>query len=140
MRMVRNSKEHSSKVEAWVNSTTIGLSSQELINHFEITFNKLWEQSSHKMSEVTLDAVMDRAIFTSSDTHKFMLELKLGPSGIRWDEFREKTSDLNRNELKRAFTYLLTQFIVISSNITGGILTDALYKTLLNIKPKKKPL
>jgi hypothetical protein len=140
MRMARYSKEHSSKVEAWIKSTTVGLSSQELINHFETTFDKLWEQSSNKISEVTLSAVMDRAIFTSSDTHKFMLELKLGPSGIRWDEFREKTTELNRNELKRAFTSLITQFIVISSNITGGILTDTLYKTLLNIKPKKKPL
>jgi hypothetical protein len=140
MRMARYSKEHSSKVETWVNSTTVGLSSTELINHFETTLNKLWEKSSHQISEVTLSAVMDRAIFTSSETHKFMLELKLGPSGIRWDEFREKTTDLNRNELKRAFTYLITEFIVIFSNITGGIITDTLYKTLLNIKPKKKEL
>ncbi len=139
-RMPRGYAEHSRKVDAWIKESTDGLNSDELINHFETKFNKLWELSRNTISEVTLFAILDRAVFMSSDTHKILLKIKLTPSGIQWDEFRKTSSDFKRHELILAFAKTMTEFITIASNITDGVLTDTLYKTLETTKRKKKKI
>ncbi len=138
--MAQDYKYHAVKVEAWIKSNTTELSRDELVNLFEFALKAIWESSSIKMSEVTLSAVMDRAVFTSSDTHKFMLELRVTPTGIQWDEFRKLSKDLNRHELIRAFSHLLKEFISISSNISGGLLNDSLLKALATVTSKQKKI
>jgi hypothetical protein len=129
-----NSKDHSAHVGSWIKTSTPGLSSDQLIELFEFTLDRLWKRSSISMSEVTLVAVIDRALFNSSDRFKLLELLKIDIGGIDWKAFKATVAQLNPHEVTRAFTFFITEIISIIGNITGELISGPLLQELTSVK------
>jgi hypothetical protein len=134
--MTFNYQAHSKKVDAWIKASTQGLSADELVDLFELATSRLWQRSSITISDVTLCAVADRALYTSSGMYPILLPLKINPSGIQWGDFRKSSAKLNPNELVRAFGHFITEFITILSSITAEMLSAPLHQELSKVRKK----
>jgi hypothetical protein len=136
--MIRNYQHHSNKVKDWIDVATPGLSSPQLIKLFELAVTKLWLRSCVTIGDVTVLAIVDRALTTCDQVHKVSIPLSIGPDGILWDEFRQLAANLSKDEIIRALTYFATEFIAIASSITGEFLSAPLHKELASVTMKKK--
>jgi hypothetical protein len=136
--MIRKYQNHSAKVKSWIEAVTPGLSSSELIDLFELAITRLWSCSCNTIGEVTLLAIADRALVTCIEIHQVSLPLRIDSTGILWEEFRQSDGNLKRNEIIQAFTYFITEFIAITSSITGEYLSSQLHKELAAVVMKNK--
>ena len=130
-------EDHTRTVEAWAQAATLGLSLPQLVDLFEFAMSKLWRRSCLTIGDVTMAAVVDRALFNSVDRHSLLLPLKVDSTGLQWAEFRKSSGQLNKSEVIRAFTFFITEFIAITSNVTGEILSEPLHQELLALKKKE---
>lgn len=131
-------EQHLLKVNDWIKVATKGLSSSELIDFFELAVVKLWVRCNMTISDVTLTAVADRALFYSMDVHKVFLHLTINSTGIHWNEFRKSCTVLRRDEMISAFAYFIAEFISIISCITDEILAGPLHRELASITFKRE--
>ena len=136
--MIRNYQDHSNKVKDWIDVATPRLSSPELIKLFELAVTKLWLRSCITIGDVTVLAIVDRALTTCAQVHKVSIPLSIGPTGIPWDEFRQAASNLSKDEIIQALAYFTTEFIAIASSITGEFLSAPLHKELASVTLKNK--
>jgi hypothetical protein len=131
--MVKKYKNHSLKVDAWIRVVTPGLTTPALIDLFEKATTRLWSRGCLTVSDVTLHALADRALFNSAQAYPVLLALKLDHTGIQWGEFRKLGAKLNRDDVIRSVSYFITEFIAIASSITDDILSAPLHDALVSV-------
>jgi hypothetical protein len=80
---------------------------------------------------VTLTAIVDRVLYTASETHPFLSTLKIEAAGISFDGFREQGAQ--HANLHEAVRLVLVEFLTVIGHLTDEILTPALHAELSKV-------
>jgi hypothetical protein len=122
---------HSKFVSDWIRDTTKGLVQEELLLAFEKAFNRLLDGTRISISEVTMDAVLDRILDNCAESYPMMNQVFIEKTRFNFDDLRSELSKHHDEEIKSAFHYLITDFLFVIGNLTGELLTPQLHLELL---------
>lgn len=126
--------EHEERVEAWLEATTPGASSEELVALLDRALNALWKRTKVTLGEVTLTAIVDRVLYSATEKFSFFSGIGLEPSvGFRCEGLREGTGALERSTLLAGARFVLVEFLTVLGNLTADILTPELHEALAGV-------
>jgi hypothetical protein len=89
----------------------------------------LWVRMSRTLSEVTLEAIFERALFHSKEKFPFLASFKIDHTKPLISSFISPTNVENQ-QLIAAFRYLIIETIELIGNLTSNILIAGLYQEL----------
>ncbi|MBC7540865.1 MAG: hypothetical protein H7281_18735 [Bacteriovorax sp.] len=87
--------------------------------------NALWIRSSRTLSEITIDAIFDRALYLSKDSFPILASIKFD-RGVAVGDIEIADS----KQLIAAYRYFLVMILNLVGNLTSDILLDGLYREL----------
>jgi hypothetical protein len=122
---------HVECVEAWLDRAAKTLAPAQLVTLFERALSALWRRAEVTLGEVTLTAIVDRVLYTASETYPFLSALKVETSGIGFDGFREQGAHVAN--LPEAVRLVLVEFLTVLGHLTDEILTPALHAELSKV-------
>jgi hypothetical protein len=122
---------HVECVEAWLDRAAKTLAPAQLVTLFERALAALWRRAEVTLGEVTLTAIVDRVLYTASETYPFLSALKVEDAGIGFDGFREQGAHLAN--LPEAVRLVLVEFLTVLGHLTDEILTPALHAELSKV-------
>ncbi len=129
--MLPDKADHAAFVEAWLGRASVGSDSSQLVILFEHALAALWKRSEITLGEVTLMAILDRVLYTASETHPFLSTLKLERTGVQFDAFRGVACE--HANLRDAVRLVLVEALTVLGHLTAEILTPALHRELSKV-------
>jgi hypothetical protein len=129
--MPPNEPDHAACVDAWLEGACKGAPPAQLVTLFERALAALWRRAEVTLGEVTLTAIVDRVLYTASETHPFLSTLKIEKAGISFDVFREQGAQ--QANLGGAVRLVLVEFLTVLGHLTDEILTPALHAELSKV-------
>ena len=129
--MLLDEAAHAECVEAWLERTAKTLAPAQLVTLFERALSALWRRAEVTLGEVTLTAIVDRVLYTASETYPFLSALKVDETGIGFDRFREQGAHVAN--LPEAVRLVLVEFLTVLGHLTDEILTPALHAELSKV-------
>lgn len=136
--MLPDEASHASHVEAWLNGVAKDLPAAQLLTLFERALDALWQRVQITLGEVTLTAIVDRVIYTTSETYPFLSTLKIEGNGIRFDEFRQQGATHHHHHLPEVVRFVLVELLTVLGNLTDEILTPTLHAELARVALEKR--
>jgi hypothetical protein len=125
---------HLSRVKIWAESLILNLSNEQLLDLFENAVGSIWRQTALTISDVTINAVFQRAVFLSSENFSILKKLRVDDDKIDFTELRaQKLLPRDSKEISRAFQCLIANFLTIVENLTAGLLTESIYREAFKI-------
>ena len=129
--MLPDEAAHVECVEAWLDQAAKTLAPAQLVTLFERALSALWRRAEITLGEVTLTAIVDRVLYTASETYPFLSALKVEETGIGFDGFREQGAHVAN--LPEAVRLVLVEFLTVLGHLTDEILTPALHAELSKV-------
>jgi hypothetical protein len=130
-------RDHAACVRAWLQTAAREATSERLTELFEQAFRALWQRAHVTLGGITLTAIVDRVLYSAAEQHPVLSSLRVEPTGLQFQEFRERASRENPDQLIEAIRFGLIEFLTVMGDLTGDILTPALHAQLLTVAPKK---
>jgi hypothetical protein len=125
---------HAACVDAWLERSGKGLSSESLLRLFEAALGALWTRTKTTLGEVTLTAIAERVLHNASEKYSLLWSLKVEPSGgIQCRELRERIGSVEASELREATRFVLVELLTVLGNLTAEILTPELHAEIYNV-------
>lgn len=125
---------HSDAVEAWRAGRTGSLSHQELSDLYERVLDALWRRAYVSLGEITLKAIMERVLHQGVEVFPHLVALKVGTSGIHFEEMRQTAPALDLGLLDESLAYLVAELLRVFGTLTGEILTPGLHAELRKVQ------
>jgi hypothetical protein len=120
-------------VDTWLQRSATGLSPDQLIALFEKALGALQIRILKTLSEVTLNAILDRILHQCQQQFPLLTEVKIEAHRISLTAVAREGTLEHPNEIRKAFRLFLIELLTVMGNLTAGILTKALYKTLSDV-------
>jgi hypothetical protein len=124
---------HAACVDDWLERTTKALSPELVLQLFETALGALWRRSQVTLGDVTLTAIVDRVLYNAAERFPLFSSLKVEPSGVRWQELRERADSLHDSELRDGIRFVLVEFLTVLGSLTAEILTPELHANLSKV-------
>jgi hypothetical protein len=129
-----NAGEHAARVDAWLERSAKGLSSEALLRLFEAAFGALWLRTKTTLGEVTLTAIAERVLYNASEKFPLLATIEVEPmAGIQCRALREQIGTVRDSELMKGIRFVLVEFLTVLGNLTAEILTPELHAELLGV-------
>jgi hypothetical protein len=128
--MLPDEADHAAHVDAWLEAANAAPPAQ-LVTLFEGALSALWRRAEVTLGEVTLTAIVDRVLYTASETHPLLSTLTIEKAGISFDGFREQGAQ--HANLPEAVCLVLVEFLTVIGHLTDEILTPALHAELSKV-------
>lgn len=126
--------QHAACVDAWLDRTSKGLSSEALLRLFEAALGALWTRTKTTLGEVTLTAIAERVLHNASEKFSLLWSLKVEPTnGIQCRELRERIGSVQLSELREALRFVLVELLTVIGNLTAEILTPELHLEIYSV-------
>ena len=129
--MLPDEANHAAHVEAWLEGAAKTLPRTQLVTLFERALVALWGRAEVTLGEVTLTAIVDRVLYTASETYPYLSTLKVEKTGASFDEFRQQGAQ--HANLPEAIRLALVEFLTVLGHLTDEILTPALHAELSKV-------
>lgn len=125
--------QHAACVDAWLKRSGRGLSSPALRRLLEAALGALWARTQTTLGEVTLTAIGERVLYTSTEKFPFLASFKVEPT--RGIEFRgaEGLPVPTEAELREGCRFVLVELLSVLGNLTAQILTPELHIELTGV-------
>ena len=136
--VVSDENEHAAVVTAWMESSATGLPSNRLGALFEQALGALWARAHVTLGDVTLSAIVDRVLHVAGEEHEVFSALKVDPSGLQFEAFRDQAAALPVDELAVGIRFVLVEFLTVLGSLTAEILTPPLHAKLLRVVPDER--
>ena len=130
--MFPDGADHAAVVEAWLDGAG-PLEPAQLVALFERALSALWQRAEITLGQVTLTAIVDRVLYTATETHPFLSALKIDQGGVCFDGFRGVGAQ--HADLAQAVHLVLVEFLRVLGHLTDEILTPALHAELSKVTP-----
>lgn len=124
-------ERHSKQVDAWIATHAGELPSEKLLLLFGEAVRAIRKRAAVTLSEVTLDAIFGRVLYTSQKKFPLLSKLKNESTGL--DDLLAHAEDIDRDEIQEAFRFFLVNLLTILGNLTADILTKPLYQELFKV-------
>jgi hypothetical protein len=123
-------EQHSAFVTAWLAEATAGLSPEQVLDLAEEALNRLWRRVNLSIGVLTLQAILDRAIFVSADLWPPIGRIRVDATGVHCRDLRQDADAETAATMIAGFRGLFITLLTILSDLTADMLTTALYQTL----------
>jgi hypothetical protein len=134
---VSDAYDHSKHVDKWMRDLAKSLPPEQLMQLFERTMGALWSRTYRTLGGVTLGAVTDRVLDSASERFAPFGSITVGTEGIDFQALRELSGVFDdRGALAEGIRFVIVEFISVIGNLTGDLLTPALYVELSKITRK----
>jgi hypothetical protein len=132
--MPADAKDHGDFVDAWFARTVGGrdLAADELLDLLDRAMVALWGRAGVTLGEITLTAIVDRVLYTVSESYPAFAALKITASGVSFAEVSVQGAALP-DRLPQVVRSVLAEFITVIGNLTDEILTAGLRETLASV-------
>jgi hypothetical protein len=133
--MSPDAADHPAFVEAWFKRATTDagdLPAARLVELFDDAMGALWRRAIATLGEVTLAAIVDRVLYTASETYPEVSALGVSEAGVSFEALRREGAPLP-DDLRRVICSVLTQFLTVIGNLTDEIMTPALHAELARV-------
>jgi hypothetical protein len=117
---------HGSAIDAWAARRLTGAAPPRQVAAFEEAFAALWRRARRTLGEVTLAAIVERALHASSLHHPALARVRLDGDRLRCEALLASGEATLAPALRRALDELLT----LLGLLTGEILTPSLHAEL----------
>ncbi|MEO8183817.1 MAG: hypothetical protein ABI895_33755 [Deltaproteobacteria bacterium] len=125
---------HAARVDAWLERSAKGLSSEALLRLFEAAFGALWVRTKTTLGEVTLTAIAERVLYTATEKFPLLASVEVeAMAGIQCRELRERIGSVQSSELLKGIRFVLLEFLTVLGNLTAEILTPELHGELFKV-------
>ena len=124
------SRKHEEMVDACIKRLSQDLPPEKLGQVFGQLVGALWLRSSRTLSDVTLDAIFERALHISRQRFPILASFKLDHSELRTKGFHSPAESAGGSQLIEAFRYFLVTILTLIGNLTADILLTVLYQEL----------
>jgi hypothetical protein len=124
---------HENIVDEWLAKAN-GSSTARLLDLLEASLRLIWTRARRTLGDRTLGTVVGRVLYTSSEFFPFLGSLRIGASGIRFEDLRAELDTVAPAELLEAVRFVMTELLDVLGHLTGGILTPALHAELLTAR------
>lgn len=127
---MRAEHEHRACVDAWLERAAKGLPPERLVGLFERGFAALWGRAYRTLGDVTLAAIVGRALYTAAEHYPFLSALEVDASGLRGQRLHEVAASASPERLSEGLRFVLVEFLTVLGNLTADILTPSLHAAL----------
>jgi hypothetical protein len=128
-------EKHAAQVDAWLGKTAKGLPADRLVTLFGEAIHAIHKRTLMTLSEVTLNAILDRVLYQSQKKFPILSGLKMDSlEGVSLSGIMSESNGLEPARVTTAFRFFVIELLTILENLTAGILTEPLYKELANVK------
>lgn len=127
---MRAEHDHRACVDAWIERAAKGLPPEGVVGAFERGFSALWGRAYQTLGDVTLTAIVGRALFTAAEHYPFLSVLEVDISGLRVHRLREAGGGASPDRLAEGLRFMLVEFLTVIGNLTADILTPSLHAAL----------
>lgn len=135
-------RDHSAFVEEWLDDAGRGLDCERLLELLQQAVRVVWDSARVSISDVTLDAVLERVVINARDHFPWLPALPVVHSSIDTSVLRAHCGRAKLGEILKASRFIVTEFLAINGNLTGEALTPAMHRGLAKArwkKPKDSP-
>jgi hypothetical protein len=122
--------EHELRVDDWMASIVTCSQASDLVDAFERAFGALWERAHVTLGEITLTAIVDRVLYSASETYPAFALVKVNATGLDCAALRARVDDTTREELARGIRFVLFELLTVIGSLTAEILSPALHAEL----------
>lgn len=134
--MTEIKKRHREQVMKWATHASAGLSSKQKMTLFETAISELWGCSLGTISEITLMAVFDRVIYSTSDKYPALSSLRVQTHGVEFSDFLKLAPTLSEQDITNGFVEIISEFLCVLGKLTAEVITPFLHLRLLRVIPK----
>jgi hypothetical protein len=130
-----DSADHAAYVQAWLSRAAPRageMPAAGLIGLFERAMAAFWRRTHTTLGEVTLAAIVDRVLYTASESYPALSTLAIVETGVSFDEFRRQQEALP-SDLPQVIRFVLSEFLTVVGNLTDETLTPALHAELARV-------
>ena len=132
-------KNHEKIVDDCIARLNLDAPPAQLAHIFNELVGALWMRSSRTLSEVTLDAIFERALSLSKEQYPILDSFTLDHQGRRFKRFLIHAEGTGQpQQLVQAFRYFLVTVLTLFGNLTADILLSGLYQELQSFEPEQK--
>jgi hypothetical protein len=134
--MLLRYKQHRDEVARWLAKAGKTLSNEQLVDLFEEALRGLCAAARPSVSEVTLTAVLDRALVNAADARQGLPlhRLVIVSGAADFAALRAAAPGLKRPDLLRLIAFIVTDFLAILGSLTGHMLNDDLHAKLSTVR------
>jgi len=130
---------HTAHVEAWLARAAGDSAAPELIAVLERALLAMWDGAKVTLGEITLTAIVDRVLFTTTESHPFVSIAKIDGTPTRFEvHLRGDIQSVHR--LREVVRFVLVEFLTVLGNLTDEILTPALNAALTRVGREESQL
>lgn len=128
---------HQRCVDSWLEERARGLTSDQYIGLVDVGVGALWERARRTLGDVTLRAIVDRALHSAASEHPILAAVRLDTAGIRAGRLDSRARSVA--EIEGAVRCLLVELLTALGHLTADILTPALHEALRDARPRAAP-
>ena len=100
----------------------------EVLDIYEDLLSTIWAKIVPTLGAVTVVTIMNRSIRRACSDHPVLETLEISDSGLKFDDIRTKSREVDVDEIKSAFKGLVANLFDILAKLTGNILVQQLTK------------
>lgn len=120
-------------VASWIERAAGGLSSDELVQLFDLALAALWKRSYRPLGDVTVAAIMDRVAHDATERFPLIAGLQVEASRVSCVDLHRRAAGMSDGDgaaLREGIRFMLVEFLTILGNLTADIFTPALRDAL----------
>ena len=116
--------DHDGYVARWLARAGAGRSPPELAELLERALNALYGSARQVLGDVTLDAIVDRVLFSARERHLFLSGVGFASGTFSCRKLIE-VGPADAQAIRAGVRSLLTELLTVVGNLTADVLTSA---------------
>lgn len=131
---MRDEGGHAACVDAFLERTAHGLSSDLLLPLLGSAFGAVWTRTKSTLGEVTLTAIAERVFFNAAEKFPAFGSLTVDSAvGIASDTLGSTGRTADANVTREGVRFVLVEFLTVLGNLTAEVLTPELHAALTKV-------
>jgi hypothetical protein len=126
---------HAAAVDAWIAQVIDGADQADVVDLFRAALEVLWGRTVTTLGSVTLIAIAERVLSTSTRRYSFLAAVNPRPNGdARWkQQLRERLTLVPRPELIEGLRFTFVELLTVIGRLTAEILSPDLHAALREV-------
>lgn len=135
-------RDHQERVEAWLAHAGAGASSPTLVALLQSALDVLWRRAQQTLGDVTVRAIVSRALLTASSRHPLLRTLMVDAEGVSCATLADAVGAARQGAsvgptdpvaVRAAVRDVLVELLTVLGDLTANILTAALHDALMSV-------
>ncbi len=100
---------------------------EEVVDIYAALLDKIWQRALKILGFVTIRAIVQRAIYVTSQDYPLIGELTVGDQGLNSADLRSRVGERERQVIRQAFEELILNLFDLLAKLTGESIVNKLF-------------